>query len=108
MIYLENFYVWVGFEPMTWVALFILSSLIDALITIYALNRGGYEGNFVIRFLMRYVPAPVALFSTKGLQAGIILGSLQVNVAVLPLLTITYVVVCIWNIWQVSKLKIDK
>lgn len=104
MITLENFYVWAGLEPMVWFALFVAFSLIDALLTIYALKCGWLkEGNFVLRFVMRYVPAPVALLGIKGMQASLVLGSLQINIAVLPLLVMMYVLVCAWNIWQILR-----
>ena len=105
MSYLENFYVWASLEPMTWFALFVLGTLGDALLTIYALKRGAMEVNPLMKWLMGKTSPVVALAALKVPAVVGIFGAMQSIVAWLPVLALLYIGLCGWNVWQIYKMR---
>ena len=103
--YLSDFYLWAGLEPTAWFALFFVASLLDAVTTLYALNKGGYEANPVLRLLMARMPAPMALFAVKVPQAAALWASLQVNILYMPVIALAFVTVCVWNVGVILRMR---
>lgn len=105
MSYLSDFYLWVGWQPYAWFALFALATSADAALTLYALKQGGYEANPVMRKLMGILTPPVALFVVKSAGAATLFASMQYLVLWLPPLALAFVAVCLWNIAQILRLR---
>lgn len=101
MSYLSDFYLWVGWQPYAWFALFMVATIADAALTLYALKHGGYEANPVMRRLMAVMTPPVALFVVKALHATAVFAALQFIVLWLPVIALIFVAVCLWNIAQI-------
>lgn len=88
-----------------WFAAFVLVNLLDAGLTLYALSRGGTEGNPLIRALMRRVHPALALAGIKGayiVAVAIWLGDIA---PWMPLLTGVFAAICAWNAVQIGKLR---
>ena len=49
-----------------WLAAFVAVNVLDAVLTLYALKRGGSEGNPLLRAMMRRVHPALVLAVTKG------------------------------------------
>lgn len=94
---LSEFYLAVGWEPYTWFTIFMVASIIDALLTTYSLANGGEEANPLLRKLMQIVEVPVALFVVKGLHAATVFSTLHINILYLPVIVGIFLAVCIWN-----------
>ena len=94
---LSKFYLLVGWEPYTWLTIFMIATITDAALTVYSLSKGGREANPVMRLAMRFLPVPVALFFLKGLQAAMVFSSMQMNILYLPLIAILFTAICAWN-----------
>ena len=96
---LSDFYLFVGLEPYVWFALLVMASLLDALTTLYALRRPGFqEANPVLRWLMRQLGAVSALLVIKGLPLMILFYSLQDHILYVPLAVLMYSGIAAWNI----------
>ena len=105
MSYLSDFYLWVGWQPYAWFALFALATSADAALTLYALKLGASELNPLMRLAMRVMPAPVALLAVKVAYI-IAVGVMLTEVAPwLPLLTGVFAAICAWNAGQIVKLR---
>jgi len=88
-----------------WLALFGAVNILDALLTLYALERGGAEANPLMRLAMRVMPAPVALMVVKGVYVVAVAVMLAEASPWLPWLTAFFVAVCAWNVAQILKMR---
>lgn len=93
-----------GLDPHTWLIIFIVVTMLDALLTLYALKIGGKEANPIINFLMRKVSPPIALGIIKLFSIALIYFTLQVTAVYLPILVLLYIGVCAWNILQITRI----
>ena len=100
---LSDFYLWVGWEPNTWLALFMVATLADAGLTLYAINHGTHEANPVMARLMAILSPPVALAVMKMLHAAIVFSTLQMRILWLPVVALSFVAACLWNIGQILR-----
>ncbi len=105
MSYLSDFYLWVGWQPYAWFALFALATSADAALTLYALKLGASELNPLMRLAMRVMPAPVALLAVKGAYIIAVGAMLPEASPWLPWLTAFFVAVCAWNVAQILKMR---
>ena len=105
MSYLSDFYLWVGWQPYVWFALFALATSADAALTLYALKLGASELNPLMRLAMRVMPAPVALLAVKGAYIIAVGAMLPEASPWLPWLTAFFVAVCAWNVAQILKMR---
>lgn len=103
--YLSQFYLWVGLQPHTWFTAFMLATIGDAALTVYALAHGGKERNPLMRRLMGIIGIPPALFVIKGLQAATLFAALQVRILWVPVLAMVFIGVCLWNIGQILMMR---
>ena len=87
-----------GLQPMTWLYVFILVTSLDAGLTLFGLSRGITEANYVMRFAMKSVSAPVALFTTKAFHVATLYAALPFVALWMPVYVGIYVLVCAWNL----------
>lgn len=104
---LASFYLWVGWEPYTWLTLFMIATIADGVTTLYALKHGGREANPVMRFAMRAVTPPVAIFAIKGLNAAMVFSSILINILWLPPAAMFFMAISVWNTSQIIRLILD-
>ena len=105
MSYLSDFYLWVGWQPYAWFALFALATSADAALTLYALKLGASELNPLMRAAMRVMPAPAALLAVKGAYVVTVAVMLPEAAPWLPWLTAFFAAICAWNVIQILKLR---
>lgn len=102
---LTSFYLFLGWQPYTWFALFVLVNVLDAVTTVKALSLGGREANPLMRLAMQMfgvVPA-VALLKCAVFYA--VFTHLGTIILYMPLLVMVYVGVVAWNLRQIARLK---
>ena len=89
--------------------LFYILQIADALTTYYALKLGGSEANPVVRKLMDAIGVLPAMLAFKALSiAAVYFGAYSMGADVLMLWCVFYVVVVIWNVAQINKLRSQK
>ena len=86
-----------------WLALFVAVNILDALLTLYALKRGGAEANPLMRAVIRVMPAPVALLTVKGAYVVAVAVMLADAAPWLPWLTAFFAAICAWNAVQILR-----
>ncbi len=91
------------FEPGMWLYIFIAATTLDAVLTLYGLKLGIAEANPLMRGLMRVLGAPVALAFSKMLGIATFAAMYQMWALYMPLYVIAYVLVCVWNIVQITR-----
>ena len=91
--------------PYHWLALFVAVNILDALLTLYAIKRGGAEANPLMRAAMRVMPAPAALLAIKGAYVVAIAVMLADAAPWLPWLTALFGAICAWNVFQILKMR---
>lgn len=89
----------------SWFIAFVIVNILDAALTLYGLKLGASELNPVLRFLMKKLPAPVAILSIKGIVLIGMWMSLSSVAVALPWLVLAFSLVCVWNIWQIIKMR---
>ena len=87
-----------GWQPMTWLYAFIAITTLDAALTLFGLSRGITEANYVMRFAMQSVSAPVALFTTKAFHVATLYAALPFLALWMPVYVGVYALVCVWNL----------
>ena len=101
---LTSFYLAVGFQPLTWLALLVIASLLDAVTTVMALNKGGLqEANPVMRWAMSVMNPILALVLIKAIPLIAIYLTLQDNVLYVPLTVLAYLCVVAWNLRMIGR-----
>lgn len=88
-----------------WFAAFVAVNILDAGLTLYALERAASEVNPLMRLAMRVMPAPVALLIVKGaymVAVGVMLAQLA---PWMPWLVAFFTAICAWNIWQIVRMR---
>ncbi len=88
-----------------WLSAFIAVNILDALLTLYALKRGGSEANPLMRAAIRVIPAPAALLAVKGAYVVTVAVMLPDAEPWLPWLTAFFAAVCCWNVFQILKMR---
>jgi hypothetical protein len=88
-----------------WLALFGAVNILDALLTLYALERGGAEANPLMRSAMRVMPPAVALLAVKGAYVAAVAVMLADAAPWLPWLTAFFALICCWNVFQILKMR---
>ena len=87
-----------GLQPTQWLYVFIAVTTLDAALTLFGLSRGITEANYVMRFAMKSVSAPVALFTTKAFHVAVLYAALPFLALYMPVYVGIYVLVCLWNV----------
>ena len=88
-----------------WLAAFVAVNVLDAVLTLYALKRGGSEGNPLLRAMMRRVHPALVLAATKGAYIVLVGAVLPAVAPWLPWMTAFFVAVCAWNAVQIRRLR---
>lgn len=96
---LTSFYLFVNLQPDTWLGLFALLSLADAITTIIGLRRGGREANPIMAWVMARIGAAPTLLAIKLPGFLAIWASLGYIILYLPVVVIFYACVVVWNVW---------
>ena len=101
---LSSFYLFVGFQPFTWLGLLVIASLLDAITTVMALNKGGLqEANPVMRWAMSVITPVMALVLIKAIPLVAIYLTLQDNILYVPLAVLAYLCVAAWNLRMIGR-----
>ena len=87
-----------GWQPMTWLYVFIAVTTLDAALTLFGLSRGITEANYMMRWCMSVVSAPVALFVTKSTHVATLYAALPFLALWMPVYVGVYALVCVWNL----------
>lgn len=101
---LTAFYLWLGWQPYTWLSLFTLANIGDALTTIKALKLGGRELNPALAYVMRIIGVVPALVAMKAGMVYLAFSSLQLIILYMPLLVAFYGAAALWNLYQIKRL----
>jgi len=102
---LTDVYLAFGWQPLTWFAVFAALNLMDLVLTLNALKRGGAEGNPLANWLMRKLGTEPALVGIKVAVLGVVFYALPTAAIYMPLACLVYVAVVTWNVYQTSKLR---
>lgn len=86
-----------------WLAVFVAVNILDAVLTLYALKRGGAEANPLMRSAMRVMPPAVALLAVKGAYVAAVAVMLAEATPWLPWLTGLFAGICAWNVVQIVR-----
>ena len=101
---LTSFYLFVGFQPYTWLGLLVIASLLDAITTVIALHKGGLqEANPVMRWAMKYTGVIPALVIVKAIPLFVFYLTQQENILYVPLAVLAYLCVVAWNLRMIGK-----
>ena len=101
---MTTIYLWLGWQPYTWLALFVLVNVFDALTTIKALSLGGRELNPALAYVMRIIGVVPALVAMKAGMVYLAFSSLQLIILYMPLLVAFYGAAALWNLYQIKRL----
>jgi len=102
---LTDVYAAFGWQPLTWFAVLVALNLMDVVLTLYALKRGGAEGNPLVNWLMRKFGVEPGLVGAKAVALGIVFYALPTAAIYMPLACLLYVGVVVWNVYHISKLR---
>lgn len=101
---LTSFYLFLGWEPYTWFALFVLVNVLDAITTVKALKLGGKELNPLMARMMAVVGEVPALVIMKAAMLYFTFTNLGIVILYLPLFVAVYIGVVVWNLMQIRRL----
>lgn len=101
---LTSFYLFLGWEPYTWFALFVLVNVLDAITTVKALKLGGKELNPLMARMMGMVGVIPALVIMKVAMLYFTFTNLGIVILYLPLFVAVYIGVVVWNLMQIRRL----
>lgn len=101
---LTSFYLFLGWEPYTWFALFVAVNVLDAITTVKVLKLGGKELNPLMARMMGMVGVIPALVIMKAAMLYFTFTNLGIVILYLPLFVAVYIGVCAWNLYQIKGL----